>query len=330
MKFRISPVWWPLLILLSPVFIPFIIIKAIRFKKNSVRAKTLNQQRIQNATALDLPELDYLNLTVIVEEKTADGFVGDAGVSYLFKSNLGSLLFDVGFGPERPAFMHNAEKLNININELDSLAISHLHPDHMGGMGAMKNNRVSVPGETSVNDDKRPCYLPDKADSEYYHCEIIEKPQLLSGGIASTGPLARSLFFFGHTEEQAIVARVKGKGLVVFTGCGHPTVDVILNMVSKLSDEPVYAFGGGLHFPVTGGRGNRLGIQFQTIVGTGKPPWKRITDTELNRTIDTINEICPKKVLLSGHDSCDYSLETMQEKLRSESTILKAGETYQF
>ena len=30
------------------------------------------------------------------------------------------------------------------------------------------------------------------------------------------------------TEEQALVARLRGKGLVVVTGCGHPTIEVIL------------------------------------------------------------------------------------------------------
>jgi len=71
--------------------------------------------------------------------------------------------------------------------------------------------------------------------------------------------LAWSLFIFGYTEKQALLARIKGKGLVVFTGCGHPTIKVILEMVKRLSDEPLYAIGGGLHFPVTEGRGNRAG-----------------------------------------------------------------------
>jgi len=86
---------------------------------------------------------------------------------------------------------------------------------------------------------------------------------------------------FGYTEEQTLLARVKGTGLVVFTGCGHPTIEVVLETVRRLSDEPLYGIGGGLHFPVTEGRGNRAGIRFQTIIGTGKPPWQKITDGEL-------------------------------------------------
>lgn len=316
--------------LASPIIIPFLIQRNKRYQKNLDLVKQQNQDRIDKSGVLELPELDYLELTVIVEEKTEDGFIGDAGVSYLFKSNLGSLLFDVGFGPDRPAFQHNAEKLGINVNQVDGLAISHLHPDHMGGMAATRKKQVTVPGAKNNGSDLQPCFLPDTASSPHFTGQLIKSPRLLTAGIASTGPLARSLFFFGLTQEQALVAHIKGKGLVVFTGCGHPTVEVIMNMVSKISEEPVYVFGGGLHFPITNGRGNRAGIKIQTILGTGKPPWKRITEKDMDKTIDILNRIQPEKVLLSAHDSCDDALKNMGQRLESKSQVLKAGATYRF
>ena len=126
------------------------------------------------------------------------------------------------------------------------------------------------------------------------------------------------------------MARIKGKGLVVFTGCGHPTIEVILKMVSRLSHEPIHAIGGGLHFPITDGRGNRAGIRFQTIIGTGKPPWQRIADKDLTRTISAINKTAPEKVFLSGHDICDHALGSMKKELKAESEILTAGKRYYF
>ena len=117
---------------------------------------------------------------------------------------------------------------------------------------------------------------------------------------------------------------------MVFTGCGHPTIEVILEMVGRLSNEPLYAVGGGLHFPVTGGRGSRAAIQFQTVMGTGKPPWRRITDEDLSRTITAINEAGPKKVYLSAHDTCDHAPDRMTRELRAETEVLKAGATYRF
>ncbi len=58
-----------------------------------------------------------------------------------------------------------------------------------------------------------PCYLPAPATSEGWQGQVVTQPGLLSAGLGSTGPLARNLFFFGLTEEQAIVARLKGRGL---------------------------------------------------------------------------------------------------------------------
>jgi 7,8-dihydropterin-6-yl-methyl-4-(beta-D-ribofuranosyl)aminobenzene 5'-phosphate synthase len=327
MSFRISPVWWPVLAVASPVIAPWLLVRNRHFQKDQARVTELNQERMSQAEPFEIPELGYIDLTVLVEWKAKEGFVGDAGVSYLFETELGSMLYDVGFGPTRPALTHNAAKLGFHIDQVDALTISHLHSDHMGGIPAQRSRQVTVPDELA-SPGLKPCFLPDKAEAKGFKAELVERPRLLAAGIASTGPLARSLFLFGHTEEQALLARVKDKGLVVFTGCGHPTIEVILEMVGRLSKEPLYAIGGGLHFPVTGGRGNRAGIQFQTIIGTGKPAWQRITNEDLSRTIAAINDAGPKRVYLSGHDTCDHALDRMKKELRSETEVLHAGATY--
>ncbi len=327
MSFRISPVWWPLLAAASPVLVPWLLIRNRRFQENRAQAAALDRARIAGAAPLALPALESLELTVLVEWRAREGFIGDAGVSYWFKSERGALLYDVGFGPARPAFPHNAARLGFHLDQVEALVISHLHADHMGGLAAQRARQVTVPTELMPSEPK-PCFLPDRAAAPGFRAELVTHPRVLGAGIASTGPLARSLFMFGLTEEQALLARIKGKGLAVFTGCGHPTIEVILGMVARLSDEPLYALGGGLHFPVTGGRGNRAGIQFQTLVGTGKPPWQRITDEDLSRAIAAINRAGPQRVYLSGHDTCDYALDRMVRELNAETVVLEAGATY--
>jgi len=327
MSFRISPAWWPVLAVGSPVIVPLLLIRNRRFRQDRARAAELNRARISQAGALEMPELDYLELTVLVEWKTEEGFTGDAAVSYLLKTGLGSMLYDVGRGPTHPALAHNAAKLGFHLDQVDAMAISHLHGDHMGGIPAQRSRQVTLP-DALMSPQVKSCFLPDKAEAKGFKTERVERPQLLTAGIASTGPLARSLFRYGFTEEQALLARVKDKGLVVLTGCGHPTIEVVLEMVGRLSSEPLYAVGGGLHFPVTGGRVNRAGIQVQTMIGTGKPPWQRITDEDLSRAISTINNARPKRVYLSGHDTCDHALDRMTRELNAETEVLKAGATY--
>jgi 7,8-dihydropterin-6-yl-methyl-4-(beta-D-ribofuranosyl)aminobenzene 5'-phosphate synthase len=326
-NFRLSPFWWPLLGMVFPIIVPWLIARNRRFRSDCIRALELNQKRINQAEPIPLPELDFVELTVLVEWKSEAGFIGDSGISYLFKTELGSLLFDVGFGPTRTALTHNASRIGFTLNQADALAISHLHGDHMGGIPAWRSLRVDVP-DSLMSSQLKPCFLPDHARANGFEVKLVEKPQLMVAGIASIGPLARSLFIMGYTEEQALLARLKDKGLLVFTACGHPPIEVILEMVKRLSNEPVYALGGGLHLPVTNGRGSKAGIQFQAIMGTGKPPWKRITDKDLSRTINAINNAAPKKIYLSGHDTCDYALERMRAELNAETEVLKAGAIY--
>ena len=329
MALRVSPRMWPLLALSSPILLPKLIRRNRTFKENRSRAERLNRERIERAESLALPALELLELTVLVEERAGDGFRGDPGVSYLLTTDCGVLLFDVGFGPDSPTLGHNATRLGVDFSAVDAVVISHLHPDHMGGMAAFHAQTVQFPSELQELRGKR-CFLPDRAAASELDAEVVESPVLLPAGVGTTGPLARSLFFLGMCEEQALVARLKNKGLVVITGCGHPTVELILKIVRRLSDEPVHAIVGGIHFPVTRSRSQRRGIQVQMFFGTGKPPWQKIRDSDLSHTIDHINQACPASVLLSAHDSCDHALDRLCAELKCNTDVLEAGQTYRF
>jgi len=328
MSYRISPVWWPIMGLFSPVLLPMLFIKNGRYKQNIKKSLRINKKRMERAVPVEMPQLEHFELTVLVEQKVDKGFLGAPGVSYLIKTDLGSLLFDLGYGPENPALVHNAKKIGFTMDQVDALVISHLHPDHMGGFKAVRENKVTVPQEIGGTEGV-PCFLPAEANMDGGQTEVVDGPRMLAAGVASTGPLARSLFLMGWTEEQAIVAHLKGKGLVIFTGCGHPTIEVIIQMVKHLSDEPIYAIGGGLHFPLTDSPLCKLGLKLQMIWGTGKPPWQRITDDDLKLTIDNLNALNPQHVFLSAHDTCDYAIDRFRDKLNSETTVLRAGATYQ-
>ena len=328
MSYRISPAWWPFLGLSSPVLIPMLLVKNRRFKQNIRRSQEVNKERMDRAEPLQMPQLKRFEITVLVEQKVEPSFLGAPGVSYWIKTDQGSLLFDLGYGPEMPALAHNATTLGFKVDQVDALAISHLHPDHMGGFKAVRKKQVTVPPEIAGSKGS-PCFLPARAGAEGFRPEVVDAPRMLAAGVASTGPLARSLFLMGWTEEQAIVARLKDKGLVVFTGCGHPTIETIIQMVKHFSDEPIYAIGGGLHFPITDSPLRKPGLKVQMIWGTGKPPWKRLTDDDLDRTLHNLNTINPKVVFLSAHDTCDYAIDRFKNGLKSETNVLKAGATYQ-
>jgi 7,8-dihydropterin-6-yl-methyl-4-(beta-D-ribofuranosyl)aminobenzene 5'-phosphate synthase len=327
-KTRIFPGWWPLLGAASPVVLPVMLLRNSRFKRNRERAERVNRERFDAAGRLELPALESLALTVLVEQEAREGFRSDPGVSYLVETDRGRLLFDVGFGPDQPTLAHNAGQLGVTLDDVDALVISHLHLDHMGGMAASRAGAVALPEELG-QPRGQPCFLPDRSEAPGFAAQLVEQPMLVGAGVATTGPLARSLFFMGWTEEQALVAHIEGAGLVLVTGCGHPTLEVLLEMVHRISDEPLHAVVGGLHLPVSESRLRRAGLQLQMLLGTGKPPWERIDEADVDRTIETLNAAGPARVLLSAHDTCDHAIARIKDGVSAEVEVLQAGGRYE-
>ena len=49
MSFRLSPIWWPVLVAASPVIVPWLLVKNRRFQKGCRNVDKLNQNRINQA-----------------------------------------------------------------------------------------------------------------------------------------------------------------------------------------------------------------------------------------------------------------------------------------
>lgn len=327
MKKRFSPIYWPLFALASPALVPLLAIKNQRFVKDRERADQENRERMEQAVPLDLPQLEYLKLTPLVEWRTVPGFAGEPGVSYLIQTDRGSLLFDLGFGADSGVLAANAAKLGVSFDQVDALMISHMHVDHIGGGAFATGNTVLPPAELGDPANKT-CYLPEKATVQGFRPEVVERPRMLCAGLATTGPLARRLFLMGWCEEQTLLARVRGKGLVVITGCGHPGLETILAMVARLSDEPIHAVIGGLHYPLTESRLKKPGLEATMVFGTGKPPWQRINQRDLERAVELLRRARPRRLLLSAHDTCDYALEKFAKEVNAQCEVLQAGRSY--
>ncbi len=326
MRDPIHPLWWPALVAGSPLLAPLALHLGWRLGQERRRVSADNHERLASTIPLELPVLQRLELCVVVDWRAKRGFLGDAGVSYLFSSDLGSLLMDVGHGPENPSLEHNLERLGLDATQLDALAITHLHLDHMGGMEAQQSRRLTVP-RALMPAHPLPCFLPEPAETPGFSGEVMTTPGPMAAGWASTGPLGRAMFFRGCVEEQALLARVE-QGLVVVTGCGHPTIQLILEMVRRLSPEPIHAIIGGLHLPVTSSRSRRWGLPIQQIFSTGMLPHRRIDDTDLDAAIATLNEARPARLLLSAHDSCDHALQRLQDEVDAEVEVLEVGGRY--
>jgi len=278
-----------------------------------------------------LGEVEKVDISILIDYYTENSsFIGEPGVSYFIKTNDTSILFDTGFNKkkEEPSpLIRNAEKMGIKIpNDVDAVVISHLHLDHVGGMKNQLKKRFSV-SKKAVDFNGKTAYSPVKINHPTADIVINNCPTLLNKGILLTDPLPAMLFFMGRTLEQAIVINLKNKGLVVIVGCGHQKIDRLLDYLEKLIPIKVYAIVGGIHFPITESREKILNLQMQKFVGSGKPPWGRITKEELASLIKYLKKREVKKVAISAHDSCDYTLKQFKTNWGNNYIEVKVGKT---
>jgi len=215
---------------------------------------------------------------------TGDALRAEHGFSALVAVTKGDrttrILFDAGLS--RDGLVDNMRRLEIDPTDIDLIVLSHGHWDHTTGMDGLikalgrtslpvlihpefwSRRRVALPNADPVE-------LPStsKQALEGAGFDIVEDEQpsfLLDGSLLVTGEVDRTTPFeqghpffqayrHGHWEpdplildDQALVANLRDKGLVVITGCGHSGIVNILRYAQRLTGQPkIHAVIGGFH-----------------------------------------------------------------------------------
>ena len=191
-----------------------------------------------------------------------------------------TLLFDTGVS--RDGMVENMRRLGIDPGEIEVIVLSHGHWDHITGMEGLarvlgrtrlpvmihpefwNRRRISFPGLD-------PAELPatSRTSLDDMGFSIIEEAQpsfVLDDRVLITGEVDRSTpfetGFAGHEawrggawqpdplilDDQALVVRVRDRGLVVLTGCGHAGIVNTVSYVRRLTGvDTVAGVVGGFH-----------------------------------------------------------------------------------
>ena len=273
-----------------------------------------------------LDSVERLTILPLVEQLSAvQGAATEPGVSYLVRAGDETVLFDVGFNMknEHPSpLLRNMRLLGVSPDDLDSIFISHLHLDHVGGSRRQADKTFALSGEPVDLQGVR-AFVPTDMTHASASVRVMEAPRRLAPGVATTGPIMKAIWLMGPVLEQAMLVNVAGKGVVMIVGCGHPSLARLVERAQTVSGVDLYGVVGGLHFPVTG---SRVGRGRQSIVGNGKLPWQRITRREAREAAALLASLDLKLVALSAHDSCDWTLEAFADTLGDRFRTLKVGE----
>jgi 7,8-dihydropterin-6-yl-methyl-4-(beta-D-ribofuranosyl)aminobenzene 5'-phosphate synthase len=201
--------------------------------------------------------------------------------------------------------------------------IFHPHADHVGGPRMLRRHSFGFSPDP-LEPRGLPAYVPvpgtvhDRADVVPTTC-----PRVIAPGVAVLPPLPAAMFLLGPVLEQALAVNVRGFGLVVLTGCGHPPIERVLGLTEQVLDVPVRAVVGGLHLPV-----HAWGTPLvpQAVLGNPHWPWQPIGERDAAAVIDAVRARGPQVVALSGHDSTPWTFTAFAHAFGDRYRTLRVGE----
>lgn len=194
----------------------------------------------------------------------------DWGFAALVEAGGKRILFDTGNNSE--IFAHNVKAKGIDLTRLDYVVMSHRHGDHMGGL----NYLLQVnPGVTIYAPKENFGVFGASLPGTFYRQNPSLPPEMryFDGNPPATlhfgTPWPQGKFtFITKTTEVApgfYLIMLKGswgvdldvmeislaidtpEGIVLIVGCGHPTIEKIVEVATATINKPVHLLVGGLH-----------------------------------------------------------------------------------
>ncbi len=223
-----------------------------------------------------------MKLTVLVDNNTLIDryFFGEPGLSFLIQDKNMNILFDVGYSD---AFIKNAESMDINLRDLDSVVISHGHMDHTWGLfylikqyteakierlGYRKPELIAHPWtflpKIVLNEEEIGAIITEDTLSRHFNMALSKEPVWLNENLVFLGEILRSNDFENkspigkvlHNEEPSddyllddtALAYKSSRGLVIITGCSHAGICNIIEYAKLVCKENKIAdVIGGFH-----------------------------------------------------------------------------------
>jgi len=197
-------------------------------------------------------------------------YLGEPAVSYYIEDGEDKILFDVGYSD---AFLKNAEKMNVDIDNINKVVISHGHDDHTGGLKYFFDKKrnielISHPESFNYKEDDTGLYIGTSLSKEQLSklCKLnlTKEPIQVSKHITYLGEIpilndfeprytvGKSIIngekVDDNIEEDSALVCKGDNGLFIITGCSHSGICNIIEYAKKVcKDNRILGVIGGFH-----------------------------------------------------------------------------------
>lgn len=217
-----------------------------------------------------------MNLTVLVDNNTIldEYYIGEHGLSFYIEDNDKKILFDLGYSN---VLLENMKKLNIKSEDIDILAISHGHDDHVGGIKYFANKKLNknleiIAHPLTFNKKIKKVYNLNEKENNFsikYQCisspldineienmgsvKLSKNPIKISENIYFMGEIPNVIDFekrysMGKINiggeyiedfiyEDSALVYKSDEGLFIISGCAHSGICNIIEYAKKIFNE---------------------------------------------------------------------------------------------
>ncbi|MBN1039388.1 MULTISPECIES: MBL fold metallo-hydrolase [unclassified Clostridium] len=219
-----------------------------------------------------------LKITTLIENNSDENniLINEHGLSLYIKMDEIKILFDTGQSGD---FIKNAEKLKINLNNLDYVILSHGHYDHSGGFKKFvkntKNSFKLIVGngffskKYKLIESNLYKFNGNSFDEKFININNISTKYIVQDSFNLTEDIILFSNFERNTDfeilnkkfhikqngeyipddfcDEISLAIKTEKGLVVILGCSHVGIVNILKTIIKRTGMRIYCVVGGSH-----------------------------------------------------------------------------------
>lgn len=206
-----------------------------------------------------------VKITILNDNCPGRNLLSEHGLSYFIEANGIRILLDAG---SSNVFMENAERLQINLEDLDAIVLSHGHWDHGNGLHYISGKRLIAHPDCfqkryhNTSDSKYVGLSLSKEEcASKFSLTLSKQPLELNDYVSFLGEIPRLNSFeakkttFCTTDGQddfmmddSGLVITTSRGLVIISGCAHAGIcNTVQHAIQITNEENVLAVIGGFH-----------------------------------------------------------------------------------